>query len=150
MNRLSFIPLFLLFCSCFTSCYNADNSYGENLVNSVFRNINTDSCTVTVSCSLIDSLETNGQGVALIGRYTHPVWGTVASSAYLPYTAPSYDTDIEGTVVLDSLILMLRYDGYALGDTNQYQTFGIHRLQERVVLNSNNYLYNSSSFAPLY
>lgn len=147
MNRLFFIPFCLLFCCCFTSCYDEANSYGENLVNSVFRNVSVDSCTVLVSSSLIDSLETNGQGVALIGRYTHPVWGTVTSSAYLPYTAPSYDTDIDETVVMDSLVLLLRYDGYALGDTNQFQTFTVHRLLEKVVLNSNDYLYNSSSFA---
>lgn len=147
MNRLCFIPICLLFCSCFISCYDEANSYGENLVNSVFRNVSVDSCTVSVSSSLMDSLETNGQGVALIGRYTHPVWGTVTSLAYLPYTAPSYGTDIDETVVLDSLVLLLKYDGYALGDTNQFQTFTVHRLREKVVLNSNDYLYNSSSFA---
>lgn len=145
MHRL--IISILLLCCCLTSCYNEDNSFGETLVNSVFRNVYVDTCSVVVTTSKIDSLETNGKGVALIGNYTHSIWGRVSAEAYIPYETPSYGTDIDETVVLDSLVLVLKYNGYALGDTNTYQTYNIHKLTEKIVLNDNSYLYNSSSFA---
>ena len=67
------------------ACYDETNTYGDNLVESAFRNVMVDTCTVTVTSTVIDSLETTGQGLALVGCYTHPSWGTVSASAYLPY-----------------------------------------------------------------
>lgn len=146
MNKcLMLLSLFFL-CQFFSGCYDENSSYGENFVTSVFRNVYTDSSTVMVSSSLIDSLETNNQNVVLLGNYKHTLWGGISSTAYVPFSSPSYYTDIEETVVMDSLVLLLRYNGYALGDTNQYQTYAIHYLEEKVTLNDNGYLYNSSSF----
>lgn len=146
MNKTLIIISIILIGSSLFSCYDENNSFGDNLVKTAFRNISVDSCTVTLSSSLIDSLETDGQGLALIGRYTHAYWGTVTSSAYLPYNTPAYNTDASEKVVLDSLVLSLKYAGYSLGDTSQYQTFTVHCLQEKVELNDNGYLYNNSSF----
>ena len=71
MNK-NLIPFgLLLLCSALFSCYDENNSYGDNLVDSVFRNVLVDSCTVTVTSTIIDSLETTGQGLALVGQYTH-------------------------------------------------------------------------------
>ena len=129
------------------ACYDETNTYGDNLVESAFRNVMVDTCTVTVTSTVIDSLETTGQGLALVGCYTHPSWGTVSASAYLPYATPSYNTDADETVYLDSLVLSLDYQGYSIGDTTQPMRLTVHRLQERIFLNDNGYLYNNSSFA---
>lgn len=146
MNKI-LIPFWLfLLCGSLFSCYDESNSYGNTLVDSAFRNITVDSCTVTVASTVIDSLETTGQGLALVGKYTHPVWGTVSASAYIPYSAPSYTTDADEVVKLDSLVLALSYGGYSLGDTLQEMRLSIHRLQEKIFLNDNGYLYNNSSF----
>lgn len=45
------------------ACYDETNTYGDNLVESAFRNVMVDTCTVTVTSTVIDSLETTGQGV---------------------------------------------------------------------------------------
>ena len=147
MNK-NLIPFgLLLLCSALFSCYDENNSYGDNLVDSVFRNVLVDSCTITVSSTIIDSLETTGQGLALVGQYTHSLWGTVSASAYLPYSSPSYTTEADEVVRLDSLVLALSYGGYSIGDTAQPMRLTVHRLLEKVILNDNDYLYNNSSFA---
>lgn len=133
--------------SLFQSCYDESNEYGNNLVSSVFRNISTDTSTVTVTTLLIDSLETSGKSIAMLGEYTHPIWGKITASSYISYNCPSYSTDIDETVVLDSLILSFRYQGYYIGDTLQPIGFSVHKLTEKIRLNDNDYLYNSSSFA---
>lgn len=147
MNK-NLIPFWLLLlCSTLFSCYDENNSYGDNLVDSAFRNVMVDSCTVTVASSIIDSLETTGQGLALVGQYTHSLWGTVSASAYLPYSSPTYTTEADEVVRLDSLVLALSYGGYSIGDTTQPMRLTVHRLLEKVILNENDYLYNNSSFA---
>lgn len=146
MNKI-LIPFWLfLLCGSLFSCYDESNSYGNTLVDSAFRNITVDSCTVTVASTVIDSLETTGQGLALVGKYTHSLWGTVSASAYIPYSAPSYTTDADEVVKLDSLVLALSYGGYSLGDTMQEMRLYVHRLQEKIFLNDNGYLYNNTSF----
>ncbi len=70
------------------------NKYGNGLVSSAFRNISTDTSTVTVAAMLIDSLETSGKELILLGEYTHPVWGKMSASGYVSYNRPSYNTDI--------------------------------------------------------
>lgn len=136
----------LLLCGSLFSCYDEENNYGDDLVESAFRNILVDSCTVTVTSTIIDSLETTGQELALVGRYTHPLWGTVSACAYLPYSVPTYDTEADEVVRLDSLVLTLSYGGYSIGDTTQPMRLTVHRLLEKVILNDNGYLYNNSSF----
>lgn len=142
-----FISLFCigLLSAGLVSCYDANNTYGSSLVDSVFRNIVTDTNTVLVTSVQIDSVETSGKNLVLAGQYTHPLWGTITSSGYVAYTRPSYDTDIEETVVLDSLVLLLSPNGYFLGDTTLHQYFRVHRLQEKIDLHDNGYLYNNDS-----
>lgn len=147
MNKFLFILFFFIVACCFYSCYDESNTYGENLVDTSFRNISTDTSTVIVSSSMIDSLETSGKGVALVGRYTHSLWGTVSSTAYIPYSTPSLTSDADETLVLDSLIFVLKYNNYSIGDTTKYQYFSLHRILQKVVLNDYGYLYNNASFA---
>ncbi|CCY39355.1 putative uncharacterized protein [Tannerella sp. CAG:118] len=147
MNKILNPFLLLLLCMFLFSCYDEKNNYGDNLVDSVFRNISVDSCTVTVTSTIIDSLETTGQGLALVGKYTHSLWGTVSACTYLPYSFPVYNTEADEVVRLDSLVLALSYGGYSIGDTMQPMRLTIHRLLEKVILNDNGYLYNKSSFA---
>ena len=130
----------------FQSCYDESNKYGNGLVSSAFRNISTDTSTVTVAAMLIDSLETSGKELILLGEYTHPVWGKMSASGYVSYNRPSYNTDIDERVVLDSLMLTFRYGGYYIGDTLKALRFNVHRLTQKLRLGDNGYLYNTSSF----
>ena len=143
---LTFAGLIIMFAGL-SSCYDESATFGESLVDSSFRNVTADTSTVTVTNVRIDSLETSGTNTVLLGQYTHPLWGTVTSMSYIPYERPSYGTDIEETVILDSLMLTLHYNGYYLGDTTLMQTLSVYPLKEKVVLNDNDYLYSNASFA---
>lgn len=143
-------PCFVLYLFLFVvavSCYDENNTYGEGLVSSAFRNVLVDTSTVWVTSVLIDSLETSGKGVALAGGYVHPLWGKMASSAFIPYQRPSYNTEADEVVVLDSLVLLLFSNGYFVGDTTVPLTINIHLITEKISLNDNGYLYNKSTVA---
>lgn len=135
--------IFLLF--LVGACQDETNTFGKNLVDSVFRNLVTDTCTVTLTAIQIDSLDTSGKGVILVGKYRHPLWGTTRASSYLSFTRPNYGTNIEEVVVFDSLVLNMAYNTHFIGDTTQWQKLDVHRLTEKVELNDNGYLYNTSS-----
>lgn len=143
----SFKLFLFLGISLLYSCYDEDNTYGKEWVDSAFRNITTDTSTVVASATRIDSLETSGKNVVLLGRYTHPLWGNLTATSYLPYARPSYGTEAEETVTLDSLVLRLAYNGRFVGDTSQIQSFTVHRLTEKVTAGNSGYLYNYSAFA---
>ena len=130
-----------------SACYDTYNTYGSDLVEPSFRSVLVDSCTVTMTSVLIDSVETSGKEIALAGRYEHPLWGSIAARSFIAYERPSYTTDADETVLLDSLVLSLRYDTRFLGDTMRAQTFSIHQLTEKIALNDNGYLYNKSDVA---
>lgn len=129
-----------------TGCVDESNQLGKNLVDSVFRNVFTDTCTVTASVLRFDSIETSGKRIAWVGRYTHPLWGTHTASSFVAYTRPAYNTAIEKTVVFDSLMLHLDYRASFAGDTTFDQKIDVHRLTQKPVLNDNSYLYTHSAF----
>lgn len=128
-----------------SSCYDENNTYGESLVDSVFRNVTMDTSTVTVSSMMIDSLQTSGIGVVLAGKFNHSLWGSVTASSYIAYNRPSYNQDVDDVVTLDSLVLVLRHSGRFAGDTTQRLNLNVHQLTNRIVLNDNGYLYNRST-----
>lgn len=117
MVRTFFALGCLMLCLGLFSCYDENGTYGSDLVDSAFRNVRIDTCTVVVTSVLIDSLETSGKNVALVGRYKHSLWGVVSSHSFIAYERPSYGTDPDETVVLDSLVLSLAFDGRFVGDT---------------------------------
>jgi len=142
MYKSVLFTCFLTITLIISSCYDEHNTYGKELTDTSIRNVFTDSSTVKVSSILIDSLETSGLKLILAGQYKHPVWGVVSASGYVPYNLPSYNTDADEIVILDSIVLQLKHSGYSIGDTTQIQKYNIHLLTEKIILNDNGYLYN--------
>lgn len=148
MYRSNFIFCFLAFCIFLFSCYDTNNTFGEKLVTSAIRSVVIDTSTVLVTSVVIDSLETSEKGVALVGHYTHPIWGTVSAHSYVAFSPPaSYSTNVDAKVILDSLMLELDYQGYFIGDTLFQQQFNVYQLTEKIALNDNGYLYNTNTVA---
>lgn len=141
MYKPLFFVCLALLSSVLLSCYNDKNTFGDKWVNSELRNISMDTSTIITTAVLIDSLETSGKHVVLAGKYTHPVWGSVSATGYIPYLRPSYSTESNETVQFDSLMLVLSCNKTFVGDTTLQQKYAIHLLTEKVVLNENGYLY---------
>lgn len=136
----------LLWLGSLTACYDSNSHFGESWVETAFRNVMVDSCTIIVTSTTIDSVETNNKGIALVGRYSHPLWGTATASSYVPYATPTYSTDADEVVRFDSMTLSLNYSGYAIGDTTRPMRLHVHQLQERIIPNDNGYIYNRATF----
>ena len=71
MVRTFFALGCLMLCLGLFSCYDENGTYGSDLVDSAFRNVRIDTSTVVVTSVLIDSLETSGKNVALVGTNIH-------------------------------------------------------------------------------
>ena len=100
-----FITLFyslLLFCILF-SCRDESSSIGAKWVNSSFMNAVTDTCTVTLSTLLSDSLATSGDTVCQIGRYKDNLYGEIKTSFYAEYEVPSHSLNETTEYQFDSL-----------------------------------------------
>lgn len=76
MVRTFFALGCLMLCLGLFSCYDENGTYGSDLVDSAFRNVRIDTSTVVVTSVLIDSLETSGKNVALVGRYKSFIMGS--------------------------------------------------------------------------
>ena len=144
-RHLMFLFLFSSLLWLFNSCYDETNTLGESLTDTAFRNISIDTCTVIASVDKIDSLETSGKGLALLGQYKNPTWGTMQAHAIIPYLRPGYSEEIDAVVSLDSLVLTLHYEGYSIGDTTQLQEISVYKLTEKVELNDNGYIYSHTT-----
>ena len=105
MVRTFFALGCLMLCLGLFSCYDENGTYGSDLVDSAFRNVRIDTSTVVVTSVLIDSLETSGKNVALVGRYKHSLWGVVSSHSFIAYERPSYGTDPDETVPKSDYLL---------------------------------------------
>ena len=94
----------------------------------------TDSIKVIASTLLLDSLPTSATGLILLGEVNDADFGKMNVSSYLQmktdFTNPSLPEDAR----FDSLNLVLKYSGYAYGDTLISQHLMVNRLDERITL----------------
>ena len=74
----------LLFCTIF-SCRDESSSIGSKWVESSFINVVTDTCMVTLSTLLADSLATSGDTICQIGRFKDALYGEIKTSFYAEY-----------------------------------------------------------------
>lgn len=146
MKSLStFFSIFIL--CCLFSCRDESSSVGGKWLESSFRNVQTDSCTVSLSTILSDSLATSSDTVCQIGYRKDALWGEITGSFYAEYDVPtaSFDENIE--YQFDSITIRLYSSGDYLGDTLATQRIHMYPLKENIALDDNNYLYNTSSVA---
>ena len=85
--------LFILIFFSFFACQNDASLVGGKWVESSFRNVQTDTCTVLLSTLLSDSLATSGDTVCQIGHRKDALWGEITASFYAEYEVPSVSFD---------------------------------------------------------
>lgn len=154
--------LLLLFLGIFVVSCNSDADAGEFVVGSDYLAIGNnviliDTLTVEMSTINFDSLVTSNQRRILLGNYDDPVFGKVKLDSYFQLNPGDYklntgdsDTNLPN-YVYDSIVMILKYDNYFLGDTTQIQTLDIHRLTQKVKPNKEDKsFYNNSNltYAP--
>lgn len=126
------------------SCQDENSSLGKSLVDSSFKNVFTDTCTVDISSIMVDSLQTLGDSVCQIGEYKDSIFGKVRASYLAEFTAASFTPGSEKTYVFDSITLNLRPSGHYWGDTLSVQRINVHFLKRAFEVVTGESLYNTS------
>lgn len=136
-------------CLQFSGCENSDFELGQNLLESRGRTILIDTCSVTLTTLLIDSLTTSATSGILVGSVNSADRGSFSSMSFLTFNLPVYSetrTNMNNPLVFDSITFNLSHSKYFIGDTLTNFKLSIHRLTETLKLNDG-YLYNNSTFS---
>jgi len=138
--------IILLFSVLFSYCTKKiEFTIGEDFTESQTRITIIDTFKLDVSTILLDSISTSGKELLLLGNSRDSVFGLIKSSSYFNVSFPA-SSNVENNAVFDSAVFCLKYSGYSYGDTTTSLFLGIHKLKEKIVLNDDKYLYNSSEF----
>jgi hypothetical protein len=143
-----FILLFLIGASLFSSCRDESTTVGSKWLESSFKNYETDTCTVTLSTVLSDSLATSGDSICQIGHYKDSQRGAIGAAFYTEYNVTSTKITFEknNQYRYDSIQVRMYPSGDYLGDSlSGPQEIAIHRLQENIEMDDNGYLYNRTN-----
>ena len=153
MRRLIFCLSFVGIL-CFMACRDDNSLLGQSLVESSFRNVLVDTCTVDISTIYMDSMVTRGDTICQIGHYKDCIWGEVYATYYAEFSTVSFTPTEDHSYRLDSLVLRLKHSGHFWGDTLTPQRIAIHQLRNPIDLSDDEDLYNHTSLpleeTPLY
>jgi len=95
----------------------------------------TDTCTVVAYSVRQDSVRTDESSNFLIGSMVDPVFGKSTAGFYTQTRLGSEIPDFGENAVLDSLVLILYYNGY-YGDTTTLQNIKVYEISEDLILDS--------------
>ena len=130
----------------FYSCKKKDSYVGSSTINpdALLNATIVDTFSFNTYSIWEDSVITSTSSVALLGNYVDPVFGPVNSSFFtqlrLPSTSPNFG-DLN-SIVLDSFVLGLKYDG--VYGTLEDQTFEVYELSDTLDVETFYYSFSSN------
>jgi hypothetical protein len=131
---------------CLLSCYKREIQFGNNLADSHTNIIVIDTITPVMSTYVLDSFPTSGNSIMMMGRYKDPIMGTVSAATYFQVTIPQVATaNFPDFAIYDSLVLIMKSNGYFYGDTTKPVNFIAYELAYQPDYTYATYLYNTSS-----
>lgn len=98
----------------------------------------TDTVTVFAYTILQDSIRTDESSYGLLGSISDPVFGKTSTSVYTQFMLSTEGIVFGVNPVLDSIVLVLYYDGY-YGDTNILQRVKVWELSQDLTFDSSYY-----------
>ena len=123
----------------FNSQYNGDNYTNVVMV---------DTFAVKLSTVYLDSFNTSGTPVQLLGRYIDPYFGTITSRSFSQIGTPIPLPIITNYSVYDSIRLILRIDRSHYGDTTKLQRYNVSQLTQTMDFPPNQTAFFNNSFIP--
>lgn len=132
---------------CITACTRSTIEFGTVPENNYTHLSYTDTVEVKMSTVLTDSFATGGATSFLVGRYSDPYLGSVATSSFFQVDKPATLPEIPVTSAFDSLTLIIHPSEYYYGDTSREQTIIVSELAQAIVTGYNDQLYNTSHVA---
>lgn len=145
--RVILISLLLL---SLLSCYKREIQFGNDLADSHTRVLVIDTVTPILSTYVLDSFPTSGNSIMEVGRYKDPILGTVSAATYFQVTVPvNVATNFPDGAVYDSLVLIMKSNGYYYGDTSKPVTFTAYELAYQTDYTYATSIYNTSGISRL-
>ncbi len=145
--RKTIIYLLIIAGMTYSSCQDEASSLGNSLMESSFRNVITDTCTVQMSTLYVDSVETLGDSICQIGHYKDSIWGEVTSSYFAEYSLASFTPEADHTYHFDSITISFTQSGNFWGDTLTQQRISVYPLKYEISLPDNEKMYSHSKVA---
>ncbi|TRX70407.1 DUF4270 family protein [Carboxylicivirga sp. M1479] len=150
MHQLRFISsrLFLITTLAFLlmSCQKGELNLGDHVINSSTYTTLIDTVYIQLSTIKEDSISTLATSNAIVGYFRHPLLSGQEAKSYFSMGYPqnfSWDNEKQ---TFDSLVVVLKPNGYSIGDTTVDVRIQMHTLEEVLETNDDSKLYNTSSF----
>ncbi|MGL5890221.1 MAG: DUF4270 family protein [Bacteroidia bacterium] len=117
---------------------------GDDLLNAQLS----DTITLWTKTEIDDSLRSDKTTLCVIGSNNDPLFGKTMAGLYAQFLIPGTINNINfgNTPVLDSTVLLLRYNFDYFGDTTTQQTFNVFQMTESINKDSAYYSTNSKTF----
>lgn len=138
---MSKLPASLLISSLFLltifACEKESSEIGYSLLppSDTLNVVSTDTVTVEAFSVELDSVRTDKSASLVMGSMMDPVFGKTTMGFYTQVRLSSEGVDFGNNPVLDSLVLMLFYDGY-YGDTTTKQNVKVYEISEDLIYDS--------------
>ena len=148
MRLFQLLPVFLmlLLVSCEFETANIKYNMGNDFINDPTNVLMIDTLTVKTFTTASDSFATSQSKRLLAGRYINSLGIETYSEAYFRFDATEIGS-LHATSKFDSVVMILQYDGYKLGDTTSLAHFEVFRLNEDIVYNESTLkIYNHQQF----
>ncbi|WP_045474235.1 DUF4270 family protein [Winogradskyella sp. PG-2] len=117
---------------------------GQDFTETNIRVLSIDTFKVELSTMKFDSIPTSNLERLLVGTYEDEFLGTVTASSYLQLNASTYFIDDDA--VLDSVGLVLDYEGYFYNDTTALATINVHKISQEFETDETSF-YNTSELS---
>lgn len=138
--------LMLLLVSCEFETGDIKYNMGNDFINDPTNVLMIDTLTVKTYTTANDSFATSQSKRLLAGRYINSLGIETYSEAYFRFDAAEISS-LHATSKFDSVVMILQYDGYKLGDTTSLAHFEVFRLTEDIVYDESTLkIYNHQQF----
>ena len=146
-NKKFFFIIFILATILISACKKKDTLVGKGVLNpdDYLNGITTDTFEIETSTIAEDSIITSNPPNTVLGSYNDPKFGSFNASFYTQFRLGSLNFDFgdPSQIVMDSLVLALKYVGY-YGDLSA-QTFEIYELNEDLSIDSKYYSHSTKN-----
>ncbi len=107
-----------------------------------------DTFTVKMSTVFLDSFQTSGTNVQLLGRYIDPYFGVITSRSFTDIGVPSPIPTLTNFSIYDSIELIMRINKSFYGDTTKMQRFLVSQLTQTMDLPGVQKVFYNKNFIP--
>lgn len=125
------------------SCKKESTNIGDGLEDGSLNLMTTDTFTLITYSESVDSIETDESAVNLLGSYNDPVFGKVdcgiVTQLRLSSNSPQLQDSSSAVMVVDSVVLSLRYTTINYYANIQPMTFEVYKISDELVRDDQEY-----------